>query len=78
MEIRGKTGSFFHLPQACYACLVLSELTVKSERLICFNIKMIKENGLVSWRPHEPPERKTKKKKKKKENVKMFGLVADY
>lgn len=60
--------SFFSLslPHACYACLVLSELAVKSERLICFNIKEIKGNWLVSWRLREPPE---ESKLQKTENV---------
>lgn len=47
-RLEAKLAVFFLLPHACYASLVFSELTVKSKSLICFNVAVIKEKGLVS------------------------------
>lgn len=63
-KIRGKTGYFFlNLPHACYSALVFFELMVMSERLICFNIKKIKEKlAQCIVILDEPPEEKQCKK----------------
>lgn len=46
-RLRGKLALF---PLACYACLVLSELIVKSGGLICFNIKEVEEKEQPQWK----------------------------
>lgn len=66
-KIRVKTGSFFLSPRlACYSPLVFHQLIVMSERLICFNMKEMK-NGLrvASWKLHHPPEQPSTNYKKK-------------